>query len=105
MEPDVVIVRAGLTGFALAYQLIRYGVDFVFIEKYSEWIDCQNFAFPAGVAAGIPPHIKEIFGADESFWRVLLKSNITGSQSSLKTNFLDGFRNCVCLGICGSDPF
>ncbi len=71
---NVIIVGAGLTSFALACQLIRYGVDFVifdkkkhlrFIEKYSEWIDCQNFA--------IAPHIKEIFGADESFWRVLLK--------------------------------
>jgi cation diffusion facilitator CzcD-associated flavoprotein CzcO len=29
METDVIIVGAGLTGFALACQLIRYGVDFV----------------------------------------------------------------------------
>lgn len=30
---NVIIVGVGLTGFALACQLIRYGVDFVIFDK------------------------------------------------------------------------
>ncbi len=33
MKTDVVIVGAGPTGLALACQFVRYGVDFVVIEK------------------------------------------------------------------------
>ncbi|NMF63464.1 hypothetical protein DP113_21080 [Brasilonema octagenarum UFV-E1] len=33
METDVIIVGPAPTGFALACQLIRYGVDFVIFDK------------------------------------------------------------------------
>lgn len=35
METDVITVGADPTGFALARQLIRYGVDFVIFDKIS----------------------------------------------------------------------
>jgi 2-polyprenyl-6-methoxyphenol hydroxylase-like FAD-dependent oxidoreductase len=33
IKTDVVIIGAGPTGLSLACQLIRYGVDFVIVEK------------------------------------------------------------------------
>ncbi|MGB6297348.1 MAG: FAD-dependent oxidoreductase [Rivularia sp. (in: cyanobacteria)] len=33
MKTDVIIIGAGPTGLSLACQLVRYGIDFVIIEK------------------------------------------------------------------------
>ena len=33
IETDVVIIGAGPTGLSLACQLVRYGIDFVILEK------------------------------------------------------------------------
>src|ERR671926_1468803 len=33
IETDVIIVGAGPTGLSLACQLVRYGIDFVIVEK------------------------------------------------------------------------
>ena len=40
------------------------------IEKYDEWIDCQNFA--------LAPRVREIFGTDESFALLLRPDNHIG---------------------------
>ena len=46
MNTDVLIIGAGPTGLSLACQLVRYGVDFVIVEK-------QNGVTPFSKAIGM----------------------------------------------------
>jgi len=48
METDVIIVGAGPTGLSLACQLVRYGVDFVIVEKNE---DVTRYSKALGVHA------------------------------------------------------
>src|SRR6184192_3464271 len=54
MNTDVLIVGAGPTGLALACQLIRYGVDFVIIDK-------KETTTPHSKAIGVQARTLEIY--------------------------------------------
>ena len=54
MQTDVLIVGAGPTGLALAVQLIRYGVDFVIIDK-------RDTTTPHSKAIGVQARTLEIY--------------------------------------------
>lgn len=54
MQTDVLIVGAGPTGLALACQLIRYGVDFVIIDK-------KETTTPYSKAIGVQARTLEIY--------------------------------------------
>ena len=54
MKTDVLIVGAGPTGLALACQLIRYGVDFVVIDK-------KETTTPHSKAIGVQARTLEVF--------------------------------------------
>jgi 2-polyprenyl-6-methoxyphenol hydroxylase-like FAD-dependent oxidoreductase len=54
IETDVIIVGAGPTGLALACQLIRYGVDFVILDK-------RNGVTPYSKALGVHARTLEIY--------------------------------------------
>ena len=54
MQTDVIIVGAGPTGLALACQLIRYGVDFVIIDK-------KETTTPYSKAIGVQARTLEIY--------------------------------------------
>ncbi len=54
MKTDVLIVGAGPTGLALACQLIRYGVDFVIIDK-------KETTTPYWKAIGVQARTLEIY--------------------------------------------
>ena len=54
MNPEVLIVGAGPTGLALACQLIRYGVDFVIIDK-------NETTTPHSKAIGVQARTLEIY--------------------------------------------
>ena len=54
MKTDVLIVGAGPTGLALASQLIRYGVDFVIIDK-------KETTTPYSKAIGVQARTLEIY--------------------------------------------
>ena len=54
MNTDVVIIGAGPTGLALACQLIRYGIDFVIIDK-------KEITTPYSKAIGVQARTLEIY--------------------------------------------
>src|SRR5688572_602514 len=54
MQTDVLIVGAGPTGLALACQLIRYGVDFVIVDK-------NETTTPHSKAIGVHARTLEIY--------------------------------------------
>src|SRR6185436_19593107 len=54
MNTDVMIVGAGPTGLALACQLIRYGIDFVIIDK-------KETTTPYSKAIGVQARTLEIY--------------------------------------------
>ena len=54
MRTDVLIVGAGPTGLALACQLIRYGVDFIIIDK-------RESTTPHSKAIGVQPRTLELY--------------------------------------------
>src|ERR1700754_2916483 len=54
MKTDVIIVGAGPTGLALACQLIRYGIDFVIIDK-------KETTTPYSKAIGVQARTLEIY--------------------------------------------
>src|ERR1043166_8294846 len=54
MNTDVLIVGAGPTGLALACQLIRYGIDFVIIDK-------KETTTPYSKAIGVQARTLEIY--------------------------------------------
>src|SRR4051812_42215750 len=54
MNTDVLIIGAGPTGLALACQLIRYGVDFVIIDK-------KESTTPYSKAIGVQARTLEIY--------------------------------------------
>ncbi|HXH69835.1 MAG TPA: FAD-dependent monooxygenase [Pyrinomonadaceae bacterium] len=54
METDVIIVGAGPTGLALACQLIRYGIDFVILDK-------RETTTPYSKAIGVQARTLEIY--------------------------------------------
>jgi 2-polyprenyl-6-methoxyphenol hydroxylase-like FAD-dependent oxidoreductase len=54
MQTDVLIVGAGPTGLALACQLIRFGVDFVIIDK-------KESTTPHSKAIGVQPRTLELY--------------------------------------------
>jgi 2-polyprenyl-6-methoxyphenol hydroxylase-like FAD-dependent oxidoreductase len=54
MKTDVLIVGAGPTGLALAVQLIRYGIDFVIIDK-------KETTTPYSKAIGVQARTLEIY--------------------------------------------
>lgn len=54
MQTDVLIVGAGPSGLALACQLIRYGVDFVIIDK-------KETTTPYSKAIGVQARTLEIY--------------------------------------------
>src|SRR5258708_8873939 len=54
MNTDVLIVGAGPSGLALACQLIRYGVDFVIIDK-------KETTTPHAKAMGVQPRTLELY--------------------------------------------
>src|ERR1051325_4824753 len=54
IKTDVLIVGAGPTGLALACQLIRYGVDFIIIDK-------KKTTTPYSKAIGVQARTLEIY--------------------------------------------
>jgi 2-polyprenyl-6-methoxyphenol hydroxylase-like FAD-dependent oxidoreductase len=54
MQTEVLIVGAGPTGLALACQLIRYGVDFIIIDK-------KETTTPHSKAIGVQPRTLELY--------------------------------------------
>ncbi|HYJ90589.1 MAG TPA: FAD-dependent monooxygenase, partial [Pyrinomonadaceae bacterium] len=54
MQTDVLIVGAGPTGLALAVQLIRFGIDFVIIDK-------KETTTPHSKAIGVQARTLEIY--------------------------------------------
>lgn len=54
MKTDVIIVGAGPTGLSLACQLIRYGVDFVIVDK-------KEKITPYSKAIGVQARTLEIY--------------------------------------------
>ena len=60
MKTDVLVVGAGPTGLALATQLIRYGIDFIVIDKkegttpYSKAIGVQGGRSRSMTRSGLP---------------------------------------------------
>src|SRR4026207_1029592 len=54
VETDVLIVGAGPTGLALAVQLIRYGIDFVIVDK-------REGTTPFSKAIGVQARTLEIY--------------------------------------------
>src|SRR5689334_3181965 len=54
MQTDVLIVGAGPTGLALACQLIRYGIDFVIVDK-------NEGTTPHSKAIGVQARTLEIY--------------------------------------------
>src|SRR4029078_4406067 len=54
MKTEVLIVGAGPTGLALAVQLIRYGIDFVIIDK-------KETTTPHSKAIGVQARTLEIY--------------------------------------------
>ena len=54
MKTDVIIVGAGPTGLALGCQLIRYGIDFVILDK-------NEAILPYSRAIGVQARTLEIY--------------------------------------------
>jgi len=54
MQTDIIIVGAGPTGLALACQFVRYGVDFVIIDK-------KETTTPHSKAIGVQARTLEIY--------------------------------------------
>jgi len=60
IKTDILIVGAGPTGLSLGCQLLRYGIDFIIVEK-------NESITPYSKAIGVHARTLEIF--DQIVWR------------------------------------
>lgn len=82
-ETDVIIVGAGPTGLALACQLIRYGVDFVVVEK-------NEGVTPYSKALGVHARTLEIYEQLDLAKKALERGTITGKVRLLEKGEIVG---------------
>ncbi len=68
INTDVVIIGAGPTGLSLAYQLIRYGVDFIVVEKNEGHLTRRSIR--RAESASYLPGIGRMLGEPSNFARV-----------------------------------
>jgi 2-polyprenyl-6-methoxyphenol hydroxylase-like FAD-dependent oxidoreductase len=78
ISTDVIIIGAGPTGLSLACQLIRYGVDFVIIEK-------KEGVTPFSKALGVQARTMEIYEQLDLAQPAMARGTITG-----KVRFVEG---------------
>jgi len=78
MDTDVIIVGAGPTGLSLASQLVRYGVDFVLIDK-------KESLTPFSKAIGVQARTLEIYDQLGLAQKAVAEGAIAG-----KVRFLEG---------------
>src|SRR5258705_9880722 len=71
IKTDVVIIGAGPTGLSLATQLIRYGVDFVIVEK-------NEGVTPFSKAIGVQARTLEIYEQIDLAQRAVEQGAIAG---------------------------
>ena len=82
-KTDVIIVGAGPTGLSLACQLIRYGIDFVVLEK-NEGIT------PFSKALGVHARTLEIYEQIDLAQKALAKGTIAGKVRMLESGKIVG---------------
>lgn len=90
-ETDVIIVGAGPTGLALACQLIRYGVDFVVVEK-------NEGVTPYSKALGVHARTLEIYEQLDLAKRALERGTIAGKVRLLEQGEIIGEVNLSNIG-------
>ena len=83
MKTDVIIVGAGPTGLSLACQLIRYGVDFVIVEK-NEGIT------PFSKALGVHARTLEIYEQLDLAQKAVARGTIVGKIRLLEAGEIVG---------------
>ena len=96
-ETDVIIVGAGPTGLALACQLIRYGVDFVIVEK-------NEGVTPYSKALGVHARTLEIYEQLDLAKKALERGTITGKVRLLEKGEIVGEVNLSNIGE-GMSPY
>src|SRR4051812_45919500 len=76
IKTDVIIVGAGPTGLSLACQLLRYGVDFVIIEK-------NDHVTPYSKAIGVQARTLEIYEQLDLAQSAIAQGTIAGKARLL----------------------
>src|SRR4029077_16382335 len=90
-QTDVIIVGAGPTGLSLACQLIRYGVDFVVVEKNAS-------ITPFSKALGVHARTLEIYEQLDLAKRAVERGTIAGKVRLLESGKVVGEMDLSNIG-------
>src|ERR1044072_956003 len=91
LHTDVIIVGAGPTGLSLACQLIRYGIDFVVVEK-------NEGVTPYSKALGVHARTLEIYEQLELAPEAVKRGTIAGKVRMLEGGNVVGEVNLSNIG-------
>ena len=96
-ETDVLIIGAGPTGLSLASQLLRYGVDFIVVEKNAELT-------PYSKAIGVHARTLEIFDQIGLAKEAVVKGTVAGAARLIIDGEIRGELRFADIGK-GMSPF
>jgi 2-polyprenyl-6-methoxyphenol hydroxylase-like FAD-dependent oxidoreductase len=97
METDVLIIGAGPTGLSLACQLLRYGIEFLVIDKNTELT-------PYSKAIGVHARTLEIFDQIGIAKEALVRGTVAGTARLIIDGEIRGELRFADVGK-GMSPF